>query len=103
MPAALVAAFSYDRKVLLERYVDGRELAVSVLDGADGEPPLALPIVEAVPEQDDVYDFAARYEIGRTASSARRELDEPVTARVQEIALAGVRAARLLAASPAST
>ena len=32
VPAALVAAFSYDRKVLLERYVDGRELAVSVLD-----------------------------------------------------------------------
>ena len=28
-PAALVAAFSYDRKVLLERYVAGRELAVS--------------------------------------------------------------------------
>ena len=32
-PAALVAAFSYDDKVLLERYVDGRDLAVSVLDG----------------------------------------------------------------------
>ncbi len=28
VPTALVAAFSYDRKVLLERYVEGRELAV---------------------------------------------------------------------------
>ena len=35
-PAALVAAFSYDRKVLLERYVAGRELAVSILDEAGG-------------------------------------------------------------------
>jgi D-alanine-D-alanine ligase len=34
VPAALVAAFSYDRKVLLERYVHGRELAVSILEAA---------------------------------------------------------------------
>ena len=33
VPGALVAAFSYDQKVLLERYVNGRDLAVSVLDG----------------------------------------------------------------------
>ena len=38
VPAALVAAFSYDRKVLLERYVRGRELAVSILEDADGAP-----------------------------------------------------------------
>src|SRR6201988_200169 len=29
VPAALVAAFSYDRKVLLERHIEGRDLAVS--------------------------------------------------------------------------
>ena len=60
MPAALVSAFSYDDRVLLERFVDGRELAVSVL-GAE-----ALPIVEAIPTSGDRYDFEARYEIGRT-------------------------------------
>jgi D-alanine-D-alanine ligase len=32
VPAALVAAFSYDRKVLLERHVTGRDLAVSIID-----------------------------------------------------------------------
>ena len=64
MPGALVAAFSYDTKVLLERYVDGRDLAVSVLDGPDG--PEALPVVEAIPDEEDFYDFEARYEIGRT-------------------------------------
>ena len=40
VPEALVAAFSYDDRVLLERHVRGRELAVSLLDG---EP---LPAVE---------------------------------------------------------
>ena len=33
VPAALVAAFSYDARVLLERHVEGRDLAVSILDG----------------------------------------------------------------------
>src|SRR5579884_2804454 len=47
VPGALVAAFSYDRKVLLERHVEGRDLAVSVLEDQGG--PRALPIVEAVP------------------------------------------------------
>jgi D-alanine-D-alanine ligase len=86
VPAALVAAFSYDRKVLLERYVHGRELAVSILaqDGAAA----ALPIVEAVPEQEDFYDFEARYEIGRTRFVCPAELDQPVAARAREIALA---------------
>ena len=64
MPGALVAAFSYDTKVLLERHVDGRDLAVSVIEGPDG--PEALPIVEAIPREEDFYDFEARYEIGRT-------------------------------------
>ncbi len=60
VPGALLAAFSYDPKVVLERYVAGRELAVSVLDG------VALPVVEAIPRDGDLYDFEARYEIGRT-------------------------------------
>jgi len=64
VPAALVAAFSYDRKVLLERYVTGRDLAVSIIE--DDGVPRVLPIVEAVPEQEDFYDFESRYEIGRT-------------------------------------
>jgi D-alanine-D-alanine ligase len=85
VPTALVAAFSYDRKVLLERYVAGRELAVSILE-QDGTP-LLLPIVEAVPEQEDFYDFEARYEIGRTRFVCPAELDDAVASRAGEIAL----------------
>jgi D-alanine-D-alanine ligase len=81
VPGALVAAFSYDRKVLLERYIAGRDLAVSVLDG------IALPIVEAVPEQEDFYDFEARYEIGRTRFVCPAKLDADVAERAGEIAL----------------
>ncbi len=67
-PPALVAAFSYSQKVLLERHVHGRELAVSILGDE------ALPVVEAVPREEDFYDFSARYTIGRTAFVCPAEL-----------------------------
>jgi D-alanine-D-alanine ligase len=84
VPQALVAAFSYDRKVLLERYVAGRDLAVSILGDA------ALPVVEAVPvrqREEDFYDFESRYEIGRTKFVCPAELDEAVAAKASELAL----------------
>jgi D-alanine-D-alanine ligase len=81
VPGALVAAFSYSGKVLLERHVAGRDLAVSVLDG------VALPVVEAVPEG-GVYDFDARYEIGRSTFVCPADLPDDVTARAQELAVA---------------
>jgi D-alanine-D-alanine ligase len=85
VPGALVNAFSYDDRVLLERYVAGRDLAVSVIDG------VALPIVEAVPVEEDFYDFEARYEIGRTRFVCPASLPDDVTARAQEIALEAYR------------
>jgi D-alanine-D-alanine ligase len=85
LPAALVGAFSYDRTVLIERYVKGRDLAVSVIDGADG--PQALPIVEAVPREEDFYDYESRYEIGMTTFVCPAELPADTTARAQELAV----------------
>ncbi len=85
VPGALVSAFSYDERVLLERHVAGRDLAVSVLDGPEG--PRALPIVEAVPRDEDFYDFEARYEIGRTTFVCPAELSPGVAERAQGLAL----------------
>jgi D-alanine-D-alanine ligase len=81
VPAALVSAFSYSSRVLLERHVHGRELAVSILGGE------ALPVVEAVPREEDFYDFSARYTIGRTTFVCPAQLRHDETARVQELAL----------------
>jgi len=82
VPEALVAALSYDDRVLLERHVDGRELAVGVLDGE------ALPAVEVRPTEEDRYSYEARYEIGRTEYTCPAAL-EPAEARaLAEAALA---------------
>ena len=81
VPAALVAAFSYDDRVLLERFVDGRELAVGML----GSEP--LPIVEAIPRDSDRFDFEARYEIGRTDYACPAELGGDEADAVQSAAV----------------
>jgi D-alanine-D-alanine ligase len=86
VPGALVAAFSYDDRVLLERFVEGRELAVSVVGDE------VLPVVEAIPEAGDRYDFEARYEIGRTRFVCPAELTDFERAGVTEAALATYRA-----------
>ncbi len=85
MPAALVSAFSYDDRVLIERFVAGREIAVSVLDGE------ALPAVEAVPAEGRHYDFESRYEIGETEFICPADLSEPIAARIAEHAAASYK------------
>ena len=85
VPEALIAAFSYDDRVLLERHVEGRELAVSILE--QDAVPHALPIVEAMPRQEYFYDFEARYEIGKTDFRCPADLPADVTARAQELAV----------------
>jgi D-alanine-D-alanine ligase len=80
VPEALVAAFSYDDRVLLERHVAGRELAISLLDG---EP---LPVVEALPTEEDRFNYEARYEIGRTRYICPAALAPSETEASQEAA-----------------
>jgi D-alanine-D-alanine ligase len=89
VPGAIVSAFSYDTKVLLERHVAGRDLAVSVLEGPDG--PEALPVVEAVPQEEDFYDFESRYEIGRTRFTCPADLPDDVAERARSLALESYR------------
>jgi D-alanine-D-alanine ligase len=89
LPPAIVGALSYDRKVVLERYVKGRDLAVSVLDAQTAdEDPIALPVIEAIPRETEFYDYESRYEIGMTTFVCPAELPDGVTERAQELALA---------------
>ena len=88
LPSALIAALSYGSRVLLERCIAGRELAVSLLAGENGGPAVVLPIVEARPLGEDGYDFAARYDIGRTEFVCPAELEPAESEQVAAIARA---------------
>ena len=87
--AAIVEAMSYDDRILLERHVDGRELAVTVLGPTDD--PRVLPIAELTFE-DEIYSYTAHYEIGSAAVRAA-QLEPEVAERVTEAAARAYRAA----------
>ena len=85
LPSAMVSCFSYGEAALIERFVTGTELAVTVIDTGDG--PRALPAVEIVPLS-GVYDFTARYTAGQTEFFAPARLPEALTAAVAATAVA---------------
>jgi D-alanine-D-alanine ligase len=87
LPSAILGAFGYGDRVLVEERVVGRELAVTVLDPeGPGEGPRALPVVELfTPES--FYSYEAHYTIGQLRMEVPAELPEQVRARVESVAL----------------
>lgn len=84
LPAAMVSCFAYDQTALIERYVEGVDVAVSIVDLGEG--PIALPPVEIVPSN-GVYDYAARYTAGLTTWHAPARLTSSVSESVVATAL----------------
>jgi D-alanine-D-alanine ligase len=82
---ALSVALAHDREALIERFVEGRDLAVSVIE-REGEL-VALPVVEARPRERDFYDFEARYTPGATVFDAPAQLDGDAAAEAQRLAV----------------
>jgi D-alanine-D-alanine ligase len=89
LPAAMVGCFGYDSTALVERFVPGTDVAVSIVDLGSG--PTALPAVEIVP-RNGVYDYAARYTAGLTTWHTPARLKPEVADRVAETALAAHKA-----------
>ncbi len=86
LPAAIDEAARWDRDVLIEQFIPGRELTVAVV----GDQP--LPIVEIRPKSGH-YDYEAKYTAGRSEYFCPADLPPSLTQRIQEL---GVRAARAL-------
>lgn len=88
LPAAMVGCFAYGDTVLAERFVDGVEVAVTVVEGEGG--PKALPAVEIVPES-GVYDYTARYTAGLTGFFTPARISDDAAKAVGELAVAAHR------------
>ncbi|KQS58317.1 D-alanine--D-alanine ligase [Geodermatophilus sp. Leaf369] len=84
LPAAMVSCFAYGDTVLVERFVEGIELAVSVIDLGDG--PQALPAVEIAPES-GVFDYTSRYTPGLTEYHTPARVSDEIARRAAEVAV----------------
>lgn len=85
LPAALEQAFGYDRRVLIESYIAGKEIQVGILGGR------ALGAIEIRPKT-AFYDYDAKYTPGMSEHVFPAPLPPDVTRRTLEVALAAFRA-----------
>jgi D-alanine-D-alanine ligase len=84
LPRAMVEAFTYAEEALVEKYIAGTEVGVTLLNRGNGVE--VLPAVEIVP-LDGVYSFEARYNAGETTFYAPARLAEETAGRVSAAAL----------------
>lgn len=84
LPGAMVNAFAYGESALVERLIEGQEVAVPVVD--TGEGPHALPVVSINPDG-GVYDYTARYTAGSTEFVVPAKLDDAVAAECARVAV----------------
>jgi len=79
---AIEDASKYDKKILIEKYINGRELTVSVI----GKDPVALPIIEIKPRS-GFYDYKAKYTKGMTEYIVPAELPDELSCHISETAV----------------
>ena len=75
---AVEEAFKYDSKILVEEYIEGRELTVAVINGK------ALPPVEIITES-GFYDFDSKYTKPTTQYKVPAELTSRLEERIRKI------------------
>lgn len=85
LKAAFEEAWRYGDTVLVERYIEGREITVGILNGK------VLPIIEIRPKE-GIYDYKAKYTPGMTEYIVPVRLGDRVEERVKEIALKAYQA-----------
>ena len=91
LDSAIKEAANYDRKLLVEKFVSGRELTIGILGDQ------ALPIIEIIPKG-GFYDFTNKYPFlnpqagGGAEHVCPAQIDQNKTAEIQELALQAFRA-----------
>jgi D-alanine-D-alanine ligase len=93
LEAAIKLAASFDRAVMLERYIAGRELTVGILDD------VPLAVGEIIPAEGPIFDYAAKYQAGGAEEIFPADLKPEQTERAQELALRVHRALKLVSYS----
>jgi len=91
--SGLRKAFAIDNQVMIEQFIEGREITGGVIGNNELT---ALPLVEIIPgDQYDFFDYEAKYQPGASTEICPAELDDAITAKAQQFALTAHRALQL--------
>ncbi|ALS30043.1 D-alanine--D-alanine ligase [Paenibacillus sp. 32O-W] len=86
--AAIDLAFRYDRKVIVEEFVDAREIEVSVL--GNDEPKASVP--GEIKSSNDFYDYKAKYIDGKSVMEIPADLPYETAEAAREMAIRAFQA-----------
>lgn len=86
--AAIELAFQYDRKVVVEEFVDAREIEVSVLGNEEPEASVPGEIVSS----NEFYDYKAKYIDGKSSMIIPAQIPEETAADIREMAIRAFQA-----------
>jgi D-alanine-D-alanine ligase len=81
---SILTAARYDPRVLLEEFIPGRELTVTVLEGR------AFPVVEIIPTG-EFYDYKRKYTAGASRYEVPASIAPPTADRLQELSIRAFR------------
>lgn len=83
LSAAIMNAFQFDLKVIIEQKVNGREVEIGVI----GNDELAVSVPgEIITKDADFYDYQSKYQDGKTTLVIPADLSEKVKAQLEEVA-----------------
>jgi len=90
---AIDAALTWDSRVIVERFVSGREITGGVLGLED---PVPLPLVEIRPGDGyQFFDYDAKYKPGASVEICPAPVSEEITRKAQDLAVAAHKALQL--------
>ena len=82
LPAALTKAFQEDSQVLIEEFIEGREITIGVYQ--NGDQIIPLPMTEVATEN-EFFDFEAKYK-GKSRETTPAQIQETVAEKIREAA-----------------
>lgn len=80
---ALEAAGAINDEVMIEQFIEGREVTCGVIDRNGA--PCALPVTEILPPEGRFFDYEAKYEPGVSCEITPAELPSAVTKKIQKM------------------
>lgn len=80
---AVAYAFTYEKEIVVEQYVEGREFSVGVIDHE------AYPVIEIAPVE-GFYDYKNKYSVGAAIETCPAKLTKEQSDKMQGYALRGM-------------
>lgn len=84
LKAGIKLGFKFDKELLLEKFIEGREITATVIEKNKNLE--ALPLIEIIPKASDWFDYKAKYEPGASEEICPANIPDDLRKKTQQVA-----------------